>query len=130
MKLKRIVAGMAAIIMMSSIGVIGASAYNLYYAQGAPTSDINLNDDSYYGGYYGQLNKVIVHSNSFSRLLPYGSVYAENVNSGNHITFASTGDKTINTNIYLNGAMVHNYYELRSYIQSKSISAYGTDQIN
>lgn len=125
---KRIVAMGAAMIMAVSMMSIGASAYNLHYSQGAPTSDNVLSQNSYTGNYFGTVSHVYVHSQNFSRLLSGGYLYAKNVNSGNGTSItAGNTTYTINTNVYLSGAMIHNYYELRNYTTSKSISASGYD---
>lgn len=130
MKLKkRIVALSAAVMMaMTSMTAIGASAYNLHYSQGAPSSDNKLSDNSYVGNYFDQLSHVYVHSNTFTRLLAGGTVRAENKNTGYSVTVsAANRTYTITTNTYLSGAMIHNYYELRNYVESKSMTATGYD---
>ena len=43
-----------------------------------------------------------------------------------HLT-ASNTCYTISANVYLSGAMIHNYYELKNYTVSKYISASGYD---
>lgn len=125
--LKRIVSATTAVAMSVVMMGINVNAYNLHYTNTAPSSSNVLTGNSYTGGFFGYLGDVYIHSQSFSRLTGNGYLYAENVNSGNSVNISAIRKYTIHANVYLNGPMIHNYFELKNYVSSLSISASGTD---
>ena len=127
---KRFAAMGSAMVMAISVMSMGASAYNLHYSQGAPSSDTKITDNRYIGGYFGQLNHVYIKSETFSRLLPGGYLHVVLKNSSVARNISSTGKFTIATDLYLTGEMIHITYALNNYTTSKSISASGSEAVD
>ena len=121
----------AAMMMAFSMMSVGASAnsYGVHYTMGAPSSDIELSDDTYTSS-VGLVTSVKVHSTSFSSLYPGGYLQAKNVNTNKTKDIDKQGFVyTINTSSLTNPySMIHNSYTLKNYYASRSISAYGWDE--
>lgn len=130
---KRIGALGAAMVMAVSMMNIGASAYELRYFTNAPTSVQKRTDEELINGVYGTVTKIYFHSDTFTTLLPGASVKATNMNMSNkpYATIKQANKQyTITVNMYLTGACIHNFYEVKNGAASISVTASGTSSHN